>query len=65
MPKGRLNIAIPCDTEAQRNAVSSPDFADRIVSELRRCGIDATRATESEIKKALVVISKDDRKVKE
>lgn len=58
-------MAILCDTEAQRNVVSSPDFADRIVAELKRCGIDATHATESDIKNAFIVISKDERKVKE
>lgn len=60
MQKGRFNMAILCDTEAQRNVVSSPDFADRIVAELKRCGIDATHATSSDIKNALIVISKDE-----
>lgn len=58
-------MVISCDTEEKRKAVSSPGFADRIVAELKRCGIDATRATESEINKAFIVISKEERKVKE
>jgi len=42
-----------------------PDFQDRIVAELRKNGIDATRVTESDIEKAFIVISEDKDLVKQ